>query len=154
MVDFAKLLARTPEERQADLEEAQRQYEVRRAAMLAERLEQLARAAALPDLTPREQEFVRHMLQLQLQHDPITSREAGKLLYLSDAQASWLADLAARSASSCADVEAPPAHAAAGDVFSRMRRLGAHRRLPASAATPAPTDGDDEQSGVAAFPQP
>ena len=132
MVDFRKLMTRTPEERRADLDRATRDYEEREDRKLATRLEQVKAALGLANLNDRETSFLRSLQFKTTRPDNICGRMGGELLYLSDPQVKWLQDLAKRAAAGDDSSAAKPP-----DLFSRMNALSGAPRV-ARPVNPAP----------------
>jgi hypothetical protein len=135
VLGFKKLLNRTPEERRADMERIDREFDERQDALLAKRKQQLEAALALPGLSQGDRAFLQGLQSRATQVDIAGGRDGGRLLYLSEPQIKWLEDLAARAERTAA----PPA-AAANDIFARMARL---QRGAAPLRTLAEEPGDE-----------
>lgn len=133
-MDFTKLLNRTPEERQADIERAQREYDEGQDQLLATRKANLEAALSTAGLTPRDRDFLQGLQSRARQVDHVGGRDGGRLLYISEPQVEWLKRLAARALKPKA--EAP---AGANDIFARMTRSRRH--------APLASDDSDERYG-------
>lgn len=106
MVDFAKLLSQTPAERLAATNEREAHWAELESNLIARRREQAQLMEALPGLTTWERDFTADMASLGNQHDPISNRVGGKLLYLSDRQLQSFTQLAERCVSRRCHTEA------------------------------------------------
>lgn len=127
-MDFRKLLEMTPQEREASRQAAQDAYERSCEERLATRKAQLAAALELRDLNGKERDFLNGLNARAACPDHVVGRVGGELLYISDPQAAWLRDIAARAAPQ------PTAPAARGaDVFSRMAAFSTNRQRTADA---------------------
>jgi hypothetical protein len=129
-VDFRKLLEMTPQEREASRQAAQDAYERSCEERLATRRAQLAAALRLRDLNGKERDFLNGLNARAARPDHVVGRIGGELLYISDPQAAWLRDLAARAA------RRPTAPAARGgtDVISRMAAFRTDRQRSGDAS--------------------
>ena len=97
-MDFRKLLEMTPQEREASRQAAQDAYERSCEERLATRKAQLAAALELRDLNGKERDFLNGLNARAACPDHVVGRVGGELLYISDPQAAWLRDIAARAA--------------------------------------------------------
>ena len=137
MVDFTKLLNRSPAERQADIDRAQREFDERQDLLLAKRKRDLDAAFGLMGLNARELDFLNDLRSRATQHDVAGGRDGGKLLYISDDQVRWLERLAARAALAVPSSSSAPSAATspASEIYARMTR----RRI-----TPIEEPGTDD----------
>lgn len=145
MVDFAKLRAMTPAEREEAAAESAARFEAQQDELLAKRRQQLQAARLNPRLTSWERDFLDDMDRKAAQPDLVGRREGGNLLYLSDNQVRSLERLAAAGERE-RDVVHPPAPpvaaltppAAGGDMFSRMARFAGRASAEPDESTATP----------------
>lgn len=125
MLDFKKLMNRTPAERAEAIRLADEAFELQTQAKIAQRTEMIEAVMVSADrLSDNARQFMTTLAYKARKHDPLLRRQGGELLGLSPAQESYLEDLHRKVAKQAAKPEQadPPQQDRA--PLSRAERYG------------------------------
>lgn len=113
MVDFARLMAGTPEERAADLDRANAEFRERMQATIQRRSDAISKVMEARDrLSPEALQFAESLSRMARERDVVSGVNGGRLLDLTARQLSFLDSLVERVSSPAARQPEPGSRAA------------------------------------------